>query len=172
MARIPYGEPAEGTRAAETLKRTPINVLRMVSHSEEGLRAFSGMGNAILGKSTLDQVLKELAILRVGNLVGAKYEIHHHERIAKRAGMSEAQLEGSRKGAGVAGLSDDDKLVIAFCEEYNEKGVSEATFEKAKARFSHAELVDLALACGYYGLVSRFLNTFGVDIEESVPKGL
>ncbi len=165
MARIPFADPEEGSRAAETLGRTPLNVMRVIAHAPEGLRAFSGMGTAILRKAKLDKVLKELAILRVGHLNGAAYEIHHHTAIAKRAGMSAAQLEGAAKGAGAPGLSDDDRLVIAFADEFERGGVTEETFARAAARFDHQELVELALACGFYGLVSRFLNTFDVEID-------
>jgi 4-carboxymuconolactone decarboxylase len=168
MARIPYADPPAGTRAAEAVARTPLNVMRMLAHSEEGSRAFSKMGGAILDKSTLDKVLKELAILRTGHLLKSDYETFQHERIARRAGMNDAQIQGARTGK-AEGLTEDDKLIIAFAEEFHAGKVGDATFAKAKARFSHAELVDLAIACGFYGLVSRFLNTFEVEIEENPP---
>ncbi|MGE3143600.1 MAG: carboxymuconolactone decarboxylase family protein [Hyphomonadaceae bacterium] len=170
--RIPFAEPAPGTRAAKILERAPVNIMRLLAHSEEAMAAFSGMGAAILSKSTLDPALRELAILRVGHVLGAVYETTHHERIGRRVGMSEAQIAGARAGAGAPGLSEDDALVIAFAEEFNAGAVSAATFARAAKRFSHAELIDLAIASGFYGLVSRFLNSFGLDEIEDTPDSL
>ena len=43
---------------------------------------------------------------------------------------------------------------------------SDETFQTMEAAFSHQELVELTLTIGYYMMVSRFLETFDVDIEE------
>ncbi|MCC2102710.1 MAG: hypothetical protein KDJ20_01055, partial [Hyphomicrobiales bacterium] len=48
---------------------------------------------------------------------------------------------------------------------------SDATFAPLTRRFSHKEMQELTLTIGYYMMVSRFLETFDVDIEDA-PVGL
>ena len=52
-------------------------------------------------------------------------------------------------------LSDDD------C-------VSDATWELLATRWSEAELVELLVVAGFYRLVSGFLNSAGVQLDEGV----
>ena len=66
------------------------------------------LGNALLFRGSLDPVLREIAIIRVGRLSKATYELFQHERIGCRAGISEARL---------AGLRHDDHLAFGDVEK-------------------------------------------------------
>ena len=103
MARIPYPDPASlQPETQEFLGKfgdDPINIFRMMAGGEGLLRAFSRFGNHLLAKSELDPVLREIAILRVGVLSDATYEMYQHDRISRGLGMSEELLAGIRAGA-------------------------------------------------------------------------
>lgn len=47
--------------------------------------------------------------------------------------------------------------------------MAEATFEAAKAAFSHRELVELLLTIGFYAMIAGLLENLQVEIE---PDGL
>ena len=49
---------------------------------------------------------------------------------------------------------------------------SDETFEPLRARLSLQELQELTITIGFYMAVSRYLETFGVDIEEPGNEGL
>ena len=86
MPRIPYydTDSATGKHAEFLGKLKPhINIMRMLANSEAGLKGFVRMGNALLFRCELDPVLRELAILRVGRLSRAAYEVFQHERIGR-----------------------------------------------------------------------------------------
>ena len=57
-----------------------MNIFRMLAGGEGLLRAFSRFGNHLLFKSKLDPVLREIAIVRVGVLSDATYEVYQHDR--------------------------------------------------------------------------------------------
>jgi alkylhydroperoxidase family enzyme len=44
---------------------------------------------------------------------------------------------------------------------------SDATFKPLAERLSHQEMQELTITIGYYMMVSRFLETFDVDIEDA-----
>jgi alkylhydroperoxidase family enzyme len=47
--------------------------------------------------------------------------------------------------------------------------VSDATWNALATRWSDAELVELLVVAGFYRLVSGFLNSAGVQLDDGVP---
>ncbi len=172
MARIPYFDTSQATgRAAEAYKRLPaLNIFRMLGHSGEMVSGFTKLGTQILNFASLDPVMREIAIIRVGVLSKATYEVHQHERIARRMGMSEALIAAIREGPAAAGLDGAQREVMAFTDDVVANvRASDATFEPLRKRLGYKGLQELTITVGYYMLVSRFLETFDVDIEDGEP---
>jgi 4-carboxymuconolactone decarboxylase len=168
MARIPYPDPAALSPETQDYlaKLPPLNLFRMMAGGENLLRAFVQLGNHLLFKSKLSPVLREIAILRVGVLSGARYEVFHHERIARDLGMTEVQLAAIRQGPDHPAFDDLQRLVMRYTDDVVRNiRASDETFDAVRARLSLQELQELTVAIGYYMTASRFLENFGVDIE-------
>ena len=170
MARIPYPDPAAlqpDTQEFLAKLGDPLNIFRMMAGGEGLLRAFSRFGNHLLFKSKLDPVLREIAILRVGVLSDATYEMHQHDRISRGIGMSEELLAGIRAGADDAVFDELQAAVMRYTDDLvRNVRASDATFEPLREALSVQELQELTVTIGFYMLVSRYLETFGVDIEQ------
>ena len=170
MARIPYFDPAMATgRAAEWYARLPpLNIFRMMGHAGEMLDGFVRLGNQILAFSKIDPVLREIAIVRVGVLCKAGYEVYQHEAISRRLGMDDAKIAAIHEGPDAKAFSDLERLVMRYTDDVVANvRASDATFAPLSKHFSHQEMQELTIAIGYYMMVSRFLETFDVDIEEA-----
>ena len=170
MARVPYPDPA--TLAPETQeflgKLPPLNLFRMMAGGEGLLRAFVQLGNHLLYKSRLAPVLREIAILRVGVLSNARYEVFQHERIARGLGMSDALLAAIRSGPDDPALDDLQRLIMRYTDDVvRNVRASDDTFEPLRARLSLQELQELTVTIGYYMTASRFLENFDIDIEDA-----
>jgi 4-carboxymuconolactone decarboxylase len=173
MARVPYPDPE--TLAAETrdqlARLPPLNIFRMMAGGEGLLRAFVRLGNHLLAKAKLAPVLREIAILRVGALSRAGYEVFQHERIARGLGMTDALLAAIRRGPDDPAFDDLQRLVMQFTDEVvHNVRASDATFGPLRARLSLQELQELTVTIGYYMTASRFLETFDVDLERGAPR--
>src|SRR5436190_7254352 len=59
----------------------------------------------------------ELVILRVAALCDCPYEWGHHERIALRSGLTAADVERVRAGAGAEGWNARRRAILAAVEE-------------------------------------------------------
>jgi len=139
----------------------------MLGHSGELIDGFTKLGTQILNFSSLDPVLREIAIIRVGVLSRAKYEVYQHERIARGMGMSDALIAAIHEGPAAKVFDEPQRLVMAFTDDVvMNVRASDATFEPMKAQLTFKALQELTITIGYYMLVSRFLETFDVDIEE------
>ena len=173
MARVPYPDPA--ALAPETrdqlVKLPPLNLFRMMAGGEGLLRAFVQLGNHLLFKSQLSPVLREIAILRVGALSSAGYEVHHHERIGRSLGMSDTLLAAIRGGPDDPAFDELQRLVMRYTDDVvRNVRAADTTFEPLRGRLSLQELQELTVTIGYYMTASRFLENFGIDVEADPPR--
>ena len=173
MAIIPY--PDSATQSAEVLDRLArigsLNVTTMMSHAENVMLTYSRMGTVLLLKGTLDPVLREAVILRIGQLCRSDYEWHQHVSVARAVGMPEGTLQAIGDGD-YAALEPRQQLALRVAEEiHRDNGASEETMAEASAQFSPAELVELCMVAGYYIMTAGFLRSMAIEIEDTPPLG-
>ncbi|MBL9097156.1 MAG: carboxymuconolactone decarboxylase family protein, partial [Alphaproteobacteria bacterium] len=163
MARVPYPDPKTlAPEIQEALgKMAPLNIFRMLAGGEGLMPAFLRLGNYILFKSKLDPILREIAIIRVGVLSKAKYEVHQHERIGRDVGMSEALIKAMHTGPDDPALSEMQRLVMRYTDDVVKNvRAGDQTFKPLSERLSLQEMEELTITIGFYMMVSRFLETF------------
>ena len=93
------------------------NVWKMLMWSHGMAEAMIDFNDAVRYRISLPDSLRELIILRVGHLCDAPYEIHHHERISREIGMSEALIATPKIGAGAPGLDATQRLALAVTDD-------------------------------------------------------
>ena len=177
MPRIAYYDVDQSTgKHAEFLgKLKPhLNIYRMLANSEYGLKGFVRMGNALLHRCELDPILRELAIVRVGRLSRAAYEVFQHERIAREVGVEEGKIAALRDSTIEAAVfSDNDKAVLRYTDDVvRNVRASDRNLKGVQAFLSPGAVVELTLTIGYYMMVCRFLETSGVEGEEGQAEWL
>jgi alkylhydroperoxidase family enzyme len=170
MARLPYVDPATAPeRVRETLAgvAAPLKIFNMMAHAESNLRSLLRLGGTILSKQQLSGRRRELAILRIANLSGARYEWVQHVPIGQAAGITDAQVAALDAGKTDAVCFDaHERLVLRFTDEVvRNVCASDHTFAQMREEFSPREIVELILAIGYYMMIARLLETTGVDLE-------
>lgn len=173
MALFSYPDPeSQSPEVRERLARMgSLNVTRMMSHSEPAMLAYSKMGTALLLKGALDPVLREVVILRIGQLCNSEYEWHQHVSVGRAVGMDEATIQ-ALADQDFGQLSPEQHLGVRIAEQIHGEGIaSEATMREAAEIFSPAELVELCLVAGYYIMTAGFLRSFAIEIEDTPPLG-
>jgi 4-carboxymuconolactone decarboxylase len=177
MPRIPYFEieTATGKHAEMLGKLNPmLNIYRMLANSESASKGFLRMGNALLYRCELDPGLRELAIVRVGRLSRAAYEVFQHERIAREVGVEEGKIVALRDATIEAPtFSDNEKAVLRFTDDVvRNVRASDKHLKAVQAFLSAGAQVELTLTIGYYMMVCRLLETTGVEGEEGQAEWL
>ncbi len=146
--------------------RKPLNLYRMLPHAGKAGEGFLKLGGALLRDNELDSQLREVAILRVGMLSGASYEVHQHRRVARAVGLSDEKVAALEPGADTSALSAMEVQVLRFTDQLvHHVKAPDAMFEAMQARLTTQALAELVLTIGFYMMVSRFLENFEVDIE-------
>jgi len=104
---------------------------------------------------SLGRAETELLILRVGHLRQCAYEIAHHERLARRAGVDAAALARVEHGAAAPGWSDREAALLALVEELvTTRGASDEAWARAAGHLSEGELVEVCLLVGHYEMLA------------------
>ena len=170
MARIPYPNPEdlpEKVRVAAE-KLPPLNIMKMFLNAPTNAIPLLAFGQSILTKQELDAHLRELAILRVAHLTGANYEWTQHVPLAKETGVTDAQVAALPQGADSDAFNELEKRVIRFTDEVTQDVKASAeTFAALEKDLGPRQMVELALAIGFYGMVARVMESFEVELEST-----
>ncbi len=145
-----------------------LNLFKVMANSPVVGRDFLRLGNSILFKGSVEPRLRELAILRVGNLAKAIYEWTQHVPMARQAGLTKEQIDAIPNWNGSNLFSEQERAVLQYTDEVAETiRVSDDTFQGIKKFLTEEQIVELTTTIGYYGMVSRILEALQVELEDS-----
>ena len=167
MAHIDYATTNHLTDKGKTImdRVGHKNIFKMLSHSESHLHNYCRLGNAIRHHGVLDPCLRELAITRVGILLGAEYEVVAHKRLGRGVGIPENQIVALEQGASSDAFNEVEKALLAYTDDLVANPGAGATFETIASHLNAEEMVELTLAITFYIMTSKFLITFDIDLE-------
>lgn len=147
--------------------RKVLNIFKVLAHCPDVGRGALRLGNAILFKGKVDPRLRELAILRVGDLLKANYEWTQHVGVALRVGVPQEQIDALPDWSSSKVFNDQERAVLQYTDELTEKvRVADSTFQAVRAFLSEEQTVELTVAIGYYGMISRILESLQIELEE------
>jgi alkylhydroperoxidase family enzyme len=169
MPRIPYPDPdtlSEAKRAVLFGKGPVLNLTRMAMHAPEVMwdtyRKFAVAGRDETG---LDDVLRELLILRVGYLSNSPYEVHHHLHVAIDAGATEAQLDAVRTGD-LSALEPHERAALRLASQLiRDVAPDDATLRAALEHFAIEQVFGILMLCCGYMTTARIIALSGIEPE-------
>jgi len=169
MTTLPL--PADDDLSPETRQvldnLPPLNVFRAVASVPASFVPFLQLGGSVLGGPEIDARNREIAILGVARATGAAYERAQHEQLARNVGVSADEIAAIRDGDAEAALDADGALAFAAATEISrDVRISDATLERLIERWGNAGAAELILCCAYYNMVSRFLESARVPLED------
>jgi 4-carboxymuconolactone decarboxylase len=131
------------------------------------------LGEQLRFRSSIPPSLNELAICITAREWSAQYEWFAHHRLALQAGLPAEIAQAVAEGREPPGMDADQRLVWTFTTElHRNRGVSDATYDAAKARFGEQGVIDLVAVSGYYTLVAMVLNVSRVPLPQGVEPPL
>jgi len=148
-----------------------INLFRVMAHCPRVGRYFLRLGNSILFKGAVPTNLRELAILRVGQINQALYEYSQHVPIALRCGVRQEQIDALPDWETSRHFNEQERAILGYTDEVTKNiRVKDDTFAAVQSFLSEEGMVELTTTIGYYGMVCRILEAFQIELDEGVPK--
>ncbi len=169
MPRVPFApfEPALQKRLEE-LWGKPVNLYRALGNHPALVSAWTEFFNSLRHESRTPRALRELMILRTAQLARSEYEWAHHLGMARRAGVTEAQVSELASWKTSQHFRPEEKAALLLTEAIAACNVTDHVHAEAKRHFGDAEYVELCLTAAAYALVSRMLDALRVELDEDV----
>jgi alkylhydroperoxidase family enzyme len=143
-----------------------LALYKVLLHSPKVAEAWLQYFTVIRQQCGLDARYRELAIMLIAKLNGARYEFDQHIPFALRAGFTQAQLDQMGEWKNSASFDAKDKAVLAYTEAMTrDVKVPSAVFSAVRAQFDDKTLVELTATIGGYNMVSRFLEAMEIHAE-------
>jgi alkylhydroperoxidase family enzyme len=152
-------------------KGRTVNIFATLGRNKRFFRPWLMFAGRLMPRGTLPRADTELVILRTAVNCRARYEWEQHQSIARRAGLSDADVERVREGQAAEGWSERQAAILAAVDElHTDRFLSDATWERAASHLSPEQMLELCMLTGHYEMVAMTLNSAGVQIEPGLAR--
>jgi alkylhydroperoxidase family enzyme len=167
--RVPLAdfEPALKKRLQE-LWGTPPNLYRALANHPALIAAWTEFSKMLRHDTRTPRALRELVILRGGQVMGSEYEWAQHLPMARKAGVREAQIRDLAAWTNSPEFDEREKAALALAEAVTRGHVSDEVHAHAMRHFDHHDYVELAAVAAFYAMVGRMLDAMGVPLDADV----
>ncbi len=175
MNRLPFvPEQPEDPRVREVFERlrrrwqgAPVlHLYRLIGWAPGLLGPWMDFAHALRFKTVSPADVRELMIVRSGQLAQSEYEWRHHWAAALSEGVSEAKLQALDEWQSSRLFDERERAVLALAEDTACRvGATAETMNALKAEFPHEQVAELVMIAGFYAGVARIANSLGVPLE-------
>jgi AhpD family alkylhydroperoxidase len=174
MARLPYANP-DTPRNKPLANRiisergSILHLYRMLLHSPPLAEGWLTFLTAVRQRLALAGALRELVIMRVAVLNGAKYEADQHAPIALREGVTQRQLDALASWESADVYTPLQRAALALTDAMTrDVHVDDRVMDAVREHLSEQETVELVATIAAYNMVSRFLEALAIRSEDDV----
>ena len=166
MSRIPHAqfEPALNRRLEELWGAIP-NLYRALGNHPTLVAAWTEFSKALRHDARTPRSLRELVILRGAQVSASEYEWAQHLRMARKAGVREAQIAALAGWRASPEFDAKEKAALQLAESVTSGRVSDEVYREAMRHLDQHDYVELAVTAGFYAMVARVLDAMGVELE-------
>ena len=166
--RLPLVDPADAPENVRAiLEAWPLGLHRTIAHNPVTLSRWMVFAEHILRGNSLPERDREIAILRVAWNTRSRYEWGMHGRLARRIGMTGADLDAIVDGPDTERLPEHERALIRAVDEIQTGWkISDPTWKILAARYTPGQLIDLIFVTGQFMLVAVTLNSLNIPMED------
>ncbi len=146
-----------------------LNLHRVLGHAPMMARASRTMAYALRYDAVTPRLLREMTILRVGQLFGGEYEVIQHAPLALRCGLTQAQLDAMPNWQASPLFDARQRALMGYVDAVllRHGDVDDATYDAFASHFSPREIVEITMLTGFY--YDNILFTNALRIAHDPP---
>lgn len=123
--------------------------------------ALQELGAAVRYRTTLSDRAREIAILALAALRRSDFEWYAHERVGRRAGLTEEELAALLAGDTPESLSTEESVLLRTTRLLATTGdLDDDDFAVAEANLGREKVAELVVLVGYYDLLGLTLRVW------------
>ena len=153
------------SKIAGVVSRTnPPNLFMTLGRHPKLFRGWLRFAGRLMPGGKLPRRETEIVIIRVAYLSGCDYELHHHERLGKRAGLSLEEIERIKAGPAAEGWAPRERTLLEAVEElHTSRDITDATWLALRQYYDDKRLIELVFLVGHYEMLATALLTLRVE---------
>lgn len=130
-------------------------------------RGWLHFGGKLMPGGRLGRHESELVILRVAHLRGCDYEMDHHIRLGRRAGVTPEILERVRSGPDAPGWSDKHRALLGAVDELvRTRDIGDAAWERLADWYDKRRLIEIVLLVNQYDGLAATITALRIRRDE------
>jgi alkylhydroperoxidase family enzyme len=138
---------------------------RVIVNNPKMYRTFVPFIEAVIAQTNLPPRDRQVIVLRTLAICNDTYELAHHVRISRNAGIGEEEIAAFQAGAGDR-LTEFDRTLIQASDELKEhQMIGDATWAALAERYSVEQLMEVVFVAGCYQTMAMLTKTFGMQLE-------
>jgi alkylhydroperoxidase family enzyme len=173
VSRLPalaekWSDPTLQAVFADTVNRggSVLNLHIATGHAPNVAKARRALAHALRNKTITPRHFRELAILRVAQLLDSEYEWNQHVDLAIAAGLTQNQIDGLKNWTGGDQFSDEQRSLLKYADEVSAGGsVQEDTFTNLAGNFTPQEIVELTVTITHYYANCLLTKSLRIEVE-------
>lgn len=139
-----------------------MNIFCTAAYQPDVLGGLTQINDGI--RNDLPEKLRELAYFKASQVNHCDYCSHYHKQAAKKAGVSDAQLQATVDFQSSDAFDAQEKAVLTYAEQLTKTAkVDAAVVEQLKQFLDEKQLVSLAATVALANFTNRFNH--GLDIQ-------
>jgi alkylhydroperoxidase family enzyme len=146
-----------------------INLYRVLLHAPGIAEKWLEFINAIRAHAVLDELTRELAIMRIATLNATEYVLRiHGGGMAQKAGMTDRQIAAIADWRGSPAFNERERAVLAYVDAMTrDLEVPDEVFAALRRHFDEHAVVELSILVGCYNMHTRVMRALKLDVEPS-----
>ena len=142
----------------------PLNLFLTLGRHRKLFRRWLWFAGGLMPGGKLPRRESELVILRVANLRSCRYELEHHLRLGRKAGLSDAELERVAVGSAADGWQPRERALLAAVEMLHERGdLDDATWSELRSHLTERETIELCMLAGHYEMLATTIAALRIE---------
>lgn len=149
--------------AARTLGLSDMHLFSTLGRGKGLFRGWLHYSAGMMPFGSLARHDTELVIIRTAHLRNSEYELDHHKRLGKRAGIDEAEFARIRQGPDAGWSGKELALLRAVDELVGTKDLSDLTWKELSAHLDDRRLIEFVMLVGQYDSLATTIGTLRIE---------
>ena len=162
----PPGAPPPTPEQLERIRgRRVSNIVGIFAWHPALTKGFMTFNNHLF-RSTLSERVRELVTVRACWLRQGEYEWAQHVTLARKAGLSDEEIDAIGAGPDAAIWGPLDAALLRSVDEMiRDRRVGDNTWQQLTDHLDRQQLMDLVFTVGAYDLLCMAFDTFGIELD-------
>lgn len=143
-----------------------LNLFRVLGRHRALFRGWLRFAGRMMPGGRLPRADTELVILRVAHLADCAYEQEHHGGLARRAGLTDADVSRVAGGADAPGWTPRQAVLLAAVDELDGSGdLTDDTWRRLRLELDERQAIEFVLLATHYRMLATTIRTLRIPLD-------